>query len=1190
MSDFALNNRVIGRYLRLAAFLSIAFVQIIAVTAPARAQTSGGASADISAPVLPADITSARIEAQIETIGSDNTIDEAVKNSALDYYNTAKERLALGEESKAQVAALKAQNDTSDVQLRRLNEELDTALAELLRPLAPLDGPMTDDALFEMEQELRGLEGEAETLRDEIKNLDAKVATLSGRIQAARAERLDVAKRLDEVTAQIAGFSGAANGPAEQARRTALQVRRWAREWEVRALDAEISNIPVQERLLGPARDLASAKLQNISRRIQVLRDRTGEQRLAEAGARLTDSRDDAARLSQSHPIVVDYARDNLDYAEQLLQIARAGGNSSIIEARVNSRIKRLSEDNLLAKQILNEGNLDRQYGTVLRRLRTNVPDKNAIEREVRARSKTKLDISMQRILAQDELKEFSLSGPDINAVYARWAESKPVAADAAPVMTQADITALETLISKQRTILSEIVSNANRKVEKLVLLNTLQQSLITEIESLTGILDQQLIWLPSTEVISLRWPARVLEGVAVVLQPSNFAGVWAAFKNGLSGNLLRSVLAIIILWAAITARPGLRSRVDNMRNTVGRVKEDDHRATPTAVASGLIGALPITVPMLWLGYILSDGAVTAYAARLGSALMISALIWQILLTVRAWSRDGGLFDLHFKVKEALRLRVRKNMIWTAATLSFAVIIMSVCEDYASESPTAGLGLLAFMIGALSLSVLAYRILHNARKNGSEYLRSDTFMSRHSGAVFWISVAIPIVITLLAMGGYFATAVEINRRLLITAVLLLAAYVTYGVVKRTVEVSERRLALQAAQERRAAALKEREKREEAEERGEVPVPNLDYERINLESISRQSTQLLNIIGVILFSALAWLLWSDLLPALSIFDRVELPFNTSALNADGDRVAVPATLWDLIQAIFVGTLAFLAAKNLPGFLDLFVLKRSRLTAGTRYAITTVIGYIIVIIGIMLVGDRLGIEWGSLQWIIAALGVGIGFGLQEIIANFISGLIILFERPVRLGDYVTIGDQSGTVNRIQIRATTLADLDNREILIPNKELITGRVTNWTLSNSTLRMIVKVGIAYGSDTDLAQRVMLRAVKRVKAVLETPEPQVLFLGFGDSSLDFEIRVFLPSFTARFPVAHDIHTEVNKALEKAGISIPFPQRDLHIITPEGGAVPEIAQPSPPAAQAKAPAQSKAKRGAKSKSDAKPST
>ena len=1179
-----------GRIFNFAVFFVIAATILCALPLPAGAQTSGGAAASLSEPVLPSDISAAKLDEQIEVLQSDGAMDDGERKSVVDLYKAAKERLALAEDRKAQVAALKSQNDTSDVQLRRLDQELEAALAQLQLPPEPRTGPMTDDALFEMEQELRGLEGDAETLRDEIKGLDSKAATLSGRIQAARAERLDVAQRLDEVTAQIAGFRGPAEDAAEQARRTNLQVRRYAREWEIRALDAEVSNIPVQERLLIPARNVASAALQNVTRRIQVLRDRTGEQRLAEATARLTESRADAARLSQSHPIVVAYAEDNLNYARQLLQIAKAGGNSSIIEARVNSQIKRLSEDNLLAKQILDEGNLDRQFGTVLRRLRTNVPEKNAIVRDVNARSKTKLDISMQRILAQDELKEFSFSGPDIDEVYVRWSAENTVEAAAAPSLSEADIIALQALVAKQRTVLSEIVSNANRKVEKLVLLNTLQQSLITEIDNLTGLLDQQLIWLPSTEVISLGWPARVVEGIGVLLQPSNFSGVWAAFKAGISGNLIRTALALIVLLSALYLRPGLKERVDRMRITVGRVKQDNLRTTPVAALSGLVDVLPVTVPLLWLGYILHDGAISTYALRLGSALMISSLIWQILLTVRVWSQDGGLFDLHFKVKEALRRRVGDNMIWLAAVQTAAVIIMSLCEDYASDAPTAGLGLLAFMVGALSLAFLAYRILHKTRKNGTEFLRSDTFISRHAASVFWISVAIPVIITLLAMGGYFATAVEIHSRLLVTAVLLLAAYVTYGVVKRTVEVSERRLALQAAQERRAAALKEREKREEAEERGEVPVPSLDYEGINLESMSRQSTQLLNIIGVVVFSGLAWILWSDLLPALSIFDRVELPFDTSATNADGDRVTVPATLWDLIQAIFVGTLAFLAAKNVPGFLDLFVLKRSGLTAGTRYAITTVIGYIIVIIGILMVGDRLGIEWGSLQWIIAALGVGIGFGLQEIIANFISGLIILFERPVRLGDYVTIGDQSGTVNRIQIRATTLADLDHREILIPNKELITGRVTNWTLSNSTLRMIVKVGIAYGSDTDAARRVMLRAVKRVKAVLETPEPQVLFLGFGDSALDFEIRIFLPSFTARFPVAHDIHTEVNKALEKAGISIPFPQRDLHIISPEGDVAPEAATGQMPQPKPKPAAKPKAKTAEKTKSSSKPRT
>jgi len=125
------------------------------------------------------------------------------------------------------------------------------------------------------------------------------------------------------------------------------------------------------------------------------------------------------------------------------------------------------------------------------------------------------------------------------------------------------------------------------------------------------------------------------------------------------------------------------------------------------------------------------------------------------------------------------------------------------------------------------------------------------------------------------------------------------------------------------------------------------------------------------------------------------------------------------------------------------------------------------------------DKLGLQWSQLKWIVTGLSVGIGLGLQKIIANFVSGLIILFERPVRIGDYVTIGEQSGTVSKIQIRATTLADLDNREILIPNEALISERVTNWTLSNSVTRLTVPVGIAYGSDTDKARDLMMEALK---------------------------------------------------------------------------------------------------------------
>jgi len=293
-----------------------------------------------------------------------------------------------------------------------------------------------------------------------------------------------------------------------------------------------------------------------------------------------------------------------------------------------------------------------------------------------------------------------------------------------------------------------------------------------------------------------------------------------------------------------------------------------------------------------------------------------------------------------------------------------------------------------------------------------------------------------------------------------------------------------------------------------------------------------------------------MIWSSLLPALTIFDGFAVwTIEDGGKDIDGAAIDRVISLWDILQSLVILALTFIAARNFPGFLEIFVLNRLGVDAGTRYAVTKVLGYIIIAAGVIIGFEQLGLQWSQLKWIATGLSVGIGFGLQKIIANFISGLIILFERPIRIGDYVTIGDQSGTVSRIKIRATTLKDLDNREILIPNEALISERVMNWTLSSSITRLIVPVGIAYGSDTDAAREIMLDAVKDLPKVLKTPAANVLFMGFGDSSLDFQIRVYLNSFDERVPMTHVIHTEINKALEAAGIPIPFPQRDLNIVS-----------------------------------------
>ncbi len=181
--------------------------------------------------------------------------------------------------------------------------------------------------------------------------------------------------------------------------------------------------------------------------------------------------------------------------------------------------------------------------------------------------------------------------------------------------------------------------------------------------------------------------------------------------------------------------------------------------------------------------------------------------------------------------------------------------------------------------------------------------------------------------------------------------------------------------------------------------------------------------------------------------------------------------------------------------------------------------------------------------------AATSLGIGFGLQEIVANFISGIIILFERPIRVGDMVTVGDSVGVVSRIQIRATTILTRDRQELLVPNKEFITGRLLNWSLTDQITRLVIPVGVAYGSDIPLSMKIITEVAENNEYVSKDPQPFVTFESFGDNSLTLILRAFTDSVDYRLKAVSTLHEEINRRFNEAGIVIAFPQRDLHFDT-----------------------------------------
>ena len=382
-------------------------------------------------------------------------------------------------------------------------------------------------------------------------------------------------------------------------------------------------------------------------------------------------------------------------------------------------------------------------------------------------------------------------------------------------------------------------------------------------------------------------------------------------------------------------------------------------------------------------------------------------------------------------------------------------------------------------------------------------------------------------------------------------VLILAILLLNGLLMRWLFVAQRRLAIEEARKRRAAYQERAAKGEQ--DSGDVPPPP-EETRIDISAVSAQTRQIvrgLTLLGLLVGS---WVIWDDVLPAIGFLEGIELWRGApEAVGAEGAELIVPmVTLADLLLALVVLVLTAIVSKNIPGLLDLTILQRLPLDAGSRYATSTIMRYAITIVGVVVALGMIGITWQKVQWIAAAVTVGLGFGLQEIFANFVSGLIILFERPIRVGDTVTVGEVHGTVSRIRIRSTTVTDWDRKELVVPNKEFITNRIVNWTLSDPILRLIVPVGIAYGSDTTLAEKLLLQAARENPIVLDDPAPRVVFSKFGDSALEFDLRVFVPEIDQLLKVRHEIHNAIDRAFRKAGIEIAFPQRDIHVRSLKG--------------------------------------
>lgn len=661
--------------------------------------------------------------------------------------------------------------------------------------------------------------------------------------------------------------------------------------------------------------------------------------------------------------------------------------------------------------------------------------------------------------------------------------------------------------------------------------------TLKNQVQDYQTLLQQRLFWLPSAAVVSKETVGGLYQSAKWFVSQLKPEALGDAIKKSADERGGRIAFIALLLTVLLIRRKAIARHLHTNGRHIGNVGQDRTAYTLQALINSFLLALPGVLVFALVALALMDG--NEFFAALSKGFTAAGFIMFLLAFIRNVARKGGLGESHFHWNPNSLLVIRREIpLLMAFVIPVTIITTSTSSTPEGAQFDDSLGRLLFTLVSIALAVFAQRIMSSVR----DYKFHGNFLL----FLHVIAVTAPLVLAAASLFGYHYTALQLERNLFVSICWLAFSSLLYYVGLRALSVRERRLTLEILKEQRAAERKVAETRETEDTMEESILPALDMPEMNLKDISRQSSSLLGIVVSALALGGLLILWADVIPALQLFENITL-WTIAADLQGGDPL--PITLADVLLALLVAAGTVLAAKNLPGTLEVMVLSRMNLEPGAGYAITTLTTYVLVMVGVVTCLAVTGVQWSKLQWLVAALGVGLGFGLQEIVANFVSGIILLFERPIRVGDMVTINGVTGTVARIRIRATTLVDWDRKEQIIPNRTFATQDLTNWTLSDPITRVTLRVGVAYGSDVNEVQGILNQVALQNERVVSDPAPEVFCVGLGDSSIDFEVWVYVKDLIDYMPLSHEIHASITRALSDAGIEIPFPQRDIHVRT-----------------------------------------
>ena len=1058
----------------------------------------------------------ADVEQILADIEADTSLDEIVRNTLAGKYRATLETLAAAETFRQQADEYRGLLEDGADRVTARRAELEALEKQKNQPPPELDAEArADPDLFLARDDARLTE-----LRAERDRLAAAREADALRPDEAR-RRLDAAEtELAELRERLA--RAMPDTPTGRADATTARIRRTMLENEIAALRAELNAQPIRESLRGLAQAITEKEIELTDRRIGQL-----EEQVAIRNREQADTADQLLDRLRSRPgELSDALAGAVGELERLSNALRDLGRETMRtenQQRLRHReLVQLRDTLATVRKLLELGNLEGEFAEMFLQVMRNLPDRGTINERL---------AEVGGEIATVRRRLYSLQEPDISSITGGEDVADPD---------------LEEIREQIRIMKNKLEEGYTRLVFLLTELETTERDYSRQAREFRTYATEKLFWVRSSPVVDAESFRSVPAGLAYGFGPENLRKIPAALAR--APWVLHLFMAVVILGLAGGRRAFIRS-LEEAGRANRRISTNRFTNTLKALLMTLLIALPLPLLLLalfiGLGWHPSDDA---WSAGFRNGLAKCTVYLSVILAVVGMCRKKGLGELHFGWPPRMLARSRRVARWSALIYLPAIITLGLVFAEGSNLLLNGLGRWTVLLLVLGLGLLLAYLFHpgHGLLAPGESAQSETLLKKTRN--YWpplIYLITALVIGLLLL-GYIITAVMLLIQLGYVLLAALTAAFVYALACRWLSINERRLAFeQAVIERKTRMEKAREATVTPD-----PTPNAaaddeieavklaveieeEQNELDLARVNEHSRRLLRfVVGVSLLWTL-YLIWSGFAPVSRTLDQFTVLGNV--------------TLHDIVLTLIVITLTTSTVRNLPGLLEGLILGKMSFTSGGRHTTITLAQYIAVAIGASFLFRSLGVDWSQFAWIAAALGVGIGFGLQEVVANFISGLILLFERPIRVGDVVTVDGIDGVVTKIQIRATTITGWDRKEFIVPNKNFVTGTLLNWTLSNAINRIEIPVGVAYGSDTDKARELLLEAARENTCVLDDPGPLATFEGFGDSALDMVLRAYLPDLANRLSTIHALHTEIDRKFKDAGIEIAFPQLDLHM-------------------------------------------